>query len=195
MAALDAVKMEGVYVSAKTLAQEGDYNFGYAANVKIDYLKEQAPAYLDKLELEEILHTQMGTVARFLYNGTSTSLSFDLADNSEDQPLWVTEPPDIDGYILAIGSADRHRSWGNSFAAADENAIANLTVTLYGKLKGIKDMNESFRNENSRLAMLETIFVSGEGILRDTMIIARWADKNEKQFYSLAVIPTPEGFK
>ena len=191
LAALEAAKMEGIYVSTKTLAQEGEYNFGYAADIKIYYLKEQAPAYLDKLKLDKILHTDMGTVARYAYTEKTTSFNYNLPEKSDDLSQWITKQPEIEGYTLAIGSADRHRSWDNSFAAADESAIANLTVTLFGKLKDIKEMNEFSKNDNNQLSQLETIYVSGEGIIRDIMIVARWADEEEKQFYSLAVVPTP----
>lgn len=193
MAALEAAKMDGLYVSAKTLTQEGDYNFGYATDVKVDYLKERAPQYLDQVELDKIIHTPLGSMARYIHRGRSVSLAFTPPAGTSRPPRWISDIPKIEGYTVALGSADRHRNWDSSFTAADKNAMANLIVSLRGKLTSIKDMEEEYKRNSEYLASLETIFISGEGIIKDTMIIARWVDDGENQFYSLVAVPTPKG--
>jgi hypothetical protein len=189
MAAIDAARRDGIYVRSRSLTQEGAHNFGHIQDIDIQFLKENKAEYLDKLKLDDFIYTPRGAIARFSLPGSLVSPALDFTPYSGRPPEWITSPPPIEGYLATVGTAERHQDWGYSFEAADKSALANLTVSLYSHMTTIKTTAESYRNDSSQLASLETLFVSGEGILRDTMIIARWVDEKEERFYSLAVIP------
>jgi len=189
MAAIDAARRDGVYVRSRSLTQEGAHNFGHIQDIDIQFLKDNKSEYLDRLKLENFIYTRRGAIARFSLPDGSVSPTLDYTPDGSNPPEWINAVPHIEGYLVTVGTAERHQDWGYSFEAADKSALANLTVSLYSKMTGIKTTVESSRNDNNQLASLETLFISGEGILRDTMIIARWVDAREERFYSLAVVP------
>ncbi len=191
LAAIDAARRDGIYVTALSLSQEGSYNFAHASDIQIRFLTDNRVVYLDNLELENFLYTPVGTIARFSLVDADLPRDLDFTPDPGSPPQWITRIPQIEGYIATVGTAERHQDWGYSFEAADKSALANLTVSLYSKLTEITTTWESSRNDNNRISSLETLFIRGEGILRDTMIIARWVDEKEEQFYSLAVMPSP----
>lgn len=191
LAALEAAKHEGIYVSAKELSQEGNRTFGYAKDIFIDYREELAPAFLDKVELEKSIYTAYGTIARYIEKEGSADIEF--APHDGNPPSWIYSPPRIPGYLVAVGVVERHRSWKESFAAADEKALARMVMARFGELDNQAERKETEKTNSlgtrESTASLETIYVRGEGLLRDVTILARWTDSAESQFYSLAVLP------
>lgn len=186
LAAMEAAKYQGIYISVKELSQKGNANFGYAEDIFLDYQEELAPNYLDSLEMDRQIRTPEGTFTRFQYTGNSTALNYQITN--PHSPSWISEPPSIPGYLVVIGFVERHRNWWESFKAADESAMKQMAYALYGKVDNQFETIDQSTETRSRTGSLGTILMQGEGILKNVLILARWQDE-KGNYYSLAAMP------
>ncbi len=185
-AAGEAVRYLGAYVNAKELSQEGNTTLGYASDIRIDYPEERAADYKDMLELDRVARYKSATIARFLFTGKSSSLQI---FSGGKPPSWIVSPPAVEGYVFAVGAAKSHSTWEKSFEASDEKAIAQLAYALFGKVGNQKNLLDRESSSTGSTYSLETVYMRGEGILRELLIAGRWVDEGETLFYSLAAAP------
>jgi len=186
LAAMEASKYQGIYVSVKELTQKGNTNFGYINDLQVQYNEAAAPQYLDDLELENELRTPEGTFARYIFTGATTDLTYELPTGYP--PEWTVNAPQIPGYIIATGFVERHRNWAQSIKAADESAIAQLAYIIYGKVSNQVETIDKSTSTRGSTGVLGTIYIEGEGIIRNMLVLARWKD-SDNNYYSLAAIP------
>lgn len=186
LAAMEAAKFQGIYISVKELSQKGNANFGYAEDLFLDYREELAPNYLESLEMDRQIRTPEGTFIRFRFTGSTTDLNYQITN--PHNPSWISAPPEIPGHLVVIGFVERHRNWWESFKAADESAMKQMAYALYGKVDNQFETIDQSTENRSRTGSLGTILMQGEGILKNVLILARWQDE-KGNYYSLAAMP------
>jgi hypothetical protein len=178
-AAEEAVRYEGLYVSAKELVQEGNTTMGYAADVRVEFPKERAVEFLDSLEMDRIVYSSYGTIARYIYTAKTIALEGSTLGNP---PNWIVSPPVLKGYVFAVGTTQRYNTWQKSFLAADKKAIAQISYSLYGNVDDQSDRLDWGSADGDNTYSLETVYMRGEGIITNLLILARWVDPEEKLF-------------
>lgn len=186
MAALEAAKYRGIFVSAKELSQRGNANFGYANDIYIQYQEDMAPQYLDDLELDEIIRTPEGTFARYIFTAGSSNVNYSI--ETAGTPSWVSQAPELPGYIVIIGAVERHRNWAESFKAADEAALAQMAYSLFGQVDNQFETMQQGTSTRTQTGTLGTILIQGEGTVQKVTVLSRWVDEYGL-YYSLLATP------
>ncbi|MDA3852095.1 MAG: hypothetical protein PF447_12635 [Spirochaetaceae bacterium] len=185
-AAIESARNRAVYVSAKELSQKGNANFGYVNDLYMNFNKDLALDLLDDMEVENQVETPQGTFARFIDNSSNCAINFIVANPSN--PTWVSQVPDIPGYLLTTGFVESHRNWAESFKAADESAITQLAYTFFGQIDNQVETRDQASTTRARTSTLATILIQGEGLLENLVILGRWQD-DSGNFYSLVGVP------
>ncbi len=102
-------------------------------------------------------------------------------------PTWVKQRPQIDGYIVGIGSTLGYRLLGDSLLAADHEAIYDIS-SQYGNLT-------SYLQNYFVLKQTDFSTFSQEGKLHKELAVVEgvknidyWYDRENNMFYSLIIM-------
>ena len=146
-----------------------------------------------EVELRDILVTAYGTVVRCEH---PAALDLHLQPtglrDATGRPTWLERTPDNSGYLTAVGSAERRRLVGESFAQADYSALAgilsqiSLLVDSEMGSRTLAGLGTITRTDNSQVA---------RGTLRGFYILDRWISDDGRTFFSLAVCPLSDMYK
>jgi hypothetical protein len=107
--------------------------------------------------------------------------------NEDGIPTWVEQKPQIDGYIVGVGSTLGYRLLGDSLLAADHEAVYDIS-SQYGNLT-------SYLQNYFVLKQTDFSAYSQEGKIHKELAVVEgiqnidyWYDKENNMFYSLIIM-------
>ena len=108
------------------------------------------------------------------------------------RPLWVDNPPRLQGFIAAVGETRGYRYLKDSLEAADIAAAYALmessadTITEARSYSETATMTGQTRTEE---AGMNGVFQLSRGNIKGFYVLARWFDARNNIYYTLAVCP------
>ena len=161
-------------------------------NSSFRYIKDLDAAW--DLDLSEELYEDLNIIESWQDNYGSyvlaelqghTPPAITLPRNSEKEPSWINNPPEIPGHIASVGITLQKGYVADSFRAAEEQALAQMAKQI-----SISISNGQVKLENSvgtitTQSNLEIAEASIEGFY----ILDRWRTPDNRYYYALAVCP------
>jgi hypothetical protein len=176
-AAVQASKFKTISVNAGAFSQKRSFLSKYLRTIDFEYDQDLARQLLSELVIVREFSNKNGTyiVANLLSETIDSSLCESVSNR--DQEIWNDGTIEVDGYYTAVGVARRRRLLSDSIAAADSNAIYELSTQVSSVIDSGMSSDRWFGSES--------IDVQIDGLY----ILARSVSKDEKYFYSFAVCP------
>ena len=100
--------------------------------------------------------------------------------STQSEPDWVTDIPQNDHYIYAVGSAPEYYYKTSSLYEAEKQAYYALAASKNAKLKSLQKSETIVEEQREEEITVELYGVE---------ILKRWRDDKEKVFYVLARMP------
>jgi hypothetical protein len=194
-AAVQAAQFRSISGSYERLSRRHALSFGRMESSEVFFSQESALELYTGMEVLEEYTDNRGTYLLTTHPEMEMEIDF-TPEFLNGEPVWVTSPPRIPGYITAVGVAKMHRTFPDSLAAADEAAFLEMLNTVYGVIETETLHHSQTTEGSSRFSGSSSIQVTSEGEIRGFYILARWRD-SRLNYYSLAVCPaegqTPPG--
>lgn len=108
----------------------------------------------------------------------------DVGYGSTTEPAWVSSPPQIPGYLVAVGATLRARTIRDTVDLADQEALKEILVQAGSTLRMIEDRRSV---EDQGTAGMVTAAEDARAVLIGFDIVSRWASPDGRYHYSLAV--------
>lgn len=159
----------------------------FKVNAKSLYDESRIMSILSDIEIADIgrgdLETGMYVLA--YYDGSEEKhFNYNVSFDSSGRPSWVDDPPKINGYVTAVGSAKEYYYLQDSIeAAAFEGAVSLVFVhadTLVVSNEILKMEDSAYSNDMKR-----DLYQINYNILQDFTVLAYWYDKNERTYHAL----------
>jgi len=194
--AYQAARWRKAEVTAKYLTKKEGREMGYLEEVEVEVPPELVR---DMREEIEVLTSYADRSGSYLQGTLAGELPGDMALPSEDaaggtmgqgeqqngRPEWVLSPPELAGYLTAVGAGNRHMYFADSIRSADEQALANLARQVSVE---VERKRLDLERGGGTLYTQYTIQIS-EAVLRGAYILERWISPDGSDYYSLAVAP------
>lgn len=100
------------------------------------------------------------------------------------EPSWVTQPPELPGYLVAVGVEQRRRDFRDSMDSVDQAALTELLLQSGAT---IRLRNESRTVDGVGTKEEAVSFQEASTVLRGFYVVARYASSDGRTVYSLAV--------
>ena len=100
------------------------------------------------------------------------------------EPPWVTQPPELSGYLVAVGVEQRRRDFRDSMDSADQAALTELLLQSGAT---IRSRNESRTVDSVGTQEQGVSYQEASTVLRGFYVVARYASSDGRTVYSLAV--------
>ncbi|MFO7850516.1 MAG: hypothetical protein R6V67_11195 [Spirochaetia bacterium] len=170
-------------VSAQFLTAQTTAEFGHDEKITVDVDNSLIEAMRDKvLPLEHLRDNRQSLVLGKIEGLSIPNYPVDKSMR-EGLPVWIFNPPKIDGYYTTVGAAERRYLLSDSVRAADKKAMANLARQRRLKIDNYSDQLRSSAGAAYREFNLEV----SEAKLEGFYVLARWHSPEENLFYTLAV--------
>ncbi len=186
--ARQAAMYRGVKVSAQFLTAQTSAEFGHDERIEIDL----SGSVIEEMRTHVVPISHYRDAKMTLVQASVDAFSVpDYPVSKEvrrDLPVWVLNPPKIEGIYTTVGSAERRYYLGDSLRAADKKAMANLARQRRLKIDNLSDQLKS----NAGAAYREFNLEITEAKLDGFYVLARWFSPEENLYYSLAVCSKAE---
>ncbi|MEW5816405.1 MAG: LPP20 family lipoprotein [Spirochaetota bacterium] len=169
---------------ARFIRQKTNTGIGYAANVEVSYDSKMAKSLRDKLSIMEEYQDDDGTYLITKLEDVSMGGVGFSTKMKAGRPEWIDSPPEIDGYLSAVGVAQRKRLISDSLKASDEKALEELLKMVALEIKSV---HREKSVDKAGTAVSETTFEQAEAELKGFYILSRWRSPDQNTYYSLAV--------
>lgn len=166
-----------------------EYRKGQFTYLDVKYMKSMVPEIQERLEVLDTYQDTEGTVLLAKLAGTSApSYGYNPVPegrSGSEKPSWIATIPEIPGFLVSVGVADKRSTLKQSILAADKQALSEMLrqlslKTKAGRLEQDTDIGQVEKSATSQVAKAE---------LQGMYILARWHSDNGKYFYSLGVCP------
>jgi hypothetical protein len=149
--------------------------------------EDLAAALIGDIRVLDELVYDGGTLLRCLVEGVPSisQIKYTFRD-SVGRPVWLEKVPEIDGYLVGVGTAARNRILGDSLEEADKSALSELLYQLSLLIQS--DSGERVLGGYGTIAIIDNYQIA-EGTLRSYYVLDRWMSDDGKTFYSFAVCP------
>ncbi len=167
------------------VAQTDGRRTGSVDSVVTDWDESVVPDLIGSLEVLRREQLLDGTIVYTSVNRTIQSplpaMNSVIATSS--QSGWVRQPPEIPGYIVGVGVAQRRRTMAESLAAADERALVDILLQTNATIR----LLEESRTRERSTQTLTTVAQEATATLGGFLVLARHVSSDRRTFYSLAV--------
>ena len=185
-AAKKAAMYYGVQGRVETIDRVGpgffDYKVDYRAKVVYD---DNYTKYIEQLIFDpnkDVLRTNEAVFIRFKLATAAKRISYKTKMDSNGRPTWINyrQFPKDDGFIMAVGFAQRQRWLKDAVYKATIAAVASILEINAIEVEDVVFEKGSGFSSDSGHAI-------SEGKLKDFHVIELWIDPETKQVYTLAV--------
>ncbi|MCK5674278.1 MAG: LPP20 family lipoprotein [Spirochaetales bacterium] len=173
-------------VEAKFAVKSNNRDLGYLEAIDIQYDNSLAAELESKIVIRNHFVDNEGTYILAELEGVKFKGSFSDLAASGDEPEWLYKVPEIDGYLVSIGSVQRSRYKIDSIRKADEQALANLAKQVSVIVKAKRTDRDS---EISGSTFSETNYEVTSTFVRGFYVLGRWSTDNGNTYHTLAVCP------
>ena len=173
-------------VTAKFMTQSNNRDMGYREQVDVEVEKELVQSMLDDVEITSHYRDVEGSYFNGVLKG-ETLPRFQVSTRvNQDVPEWFTNLPSFEGYITAVGTAQRHMFIAESFMQSDRQALAALAKQRDVEVKQKRDdLEVEYQGSAYQQLNLEIT----DTIVKGFYVVDRWVSKDGNTYYSLAVCP------
>lgn len=173
-------------VTAKFMTQSNNRDMGYREQIDVEVDKELLKSMADKVEITTHYRDAEGSYFRGVLKGESLPRFQVSTHLQHDIPVWVSDLPSYEGYITAVGTAQRHRFIAESFLQSDRQALAALAKQRDIEVKQKRDdLEVEYQGSAYQQLNLEITDTTVQGFY----VIDRWVSEDGNTYYSLAVCP------
>ena len=184
--ARQAAIFKQVSVTAKFMTQSNNRDMGYREQVDIEVDKELVQSMLDKVEITSHYRDVEGSYFNGILKGETLPRFRVSTRVNQDVPEWFTNLPSYQGYITAVGTAQRHMFIAESFMQSDRQALAALAKQRDVEVKQKRDdLEVEYQGSAYQQLNLEIT----DTIVNGFYVIDRWVSTDGNTYYSLAVCP------
>ena len=185
-AAIQAARFVHLRGEAVFYTEQQSSRSGYIHSVTIDDDMELAVALSDSLLPEGVWRDDDGSYVLFALGSHQIDRIEFSPRNASGAPVWLEIVPEIPGYYVGVGSAQRSRLVTDSIEKSDKQALSALLSQLEVKIiSGQGDRAVEGRGTSSSTTNLSI----ARGELRGFYILDRWIAA-DGSFFSLAICPT-----
>jgi hypothetical protein len=184
-AARQAVWFEGIFGEAGVLdTRKGPYTF-----VEVGYDESRVPEVASRLEVIDRYTDVRGTVIRAVLQGAAIDLDIEpgrmISRRGSVYPSWTVDIPEIPGYIVSLGIADKRYALTESVRKADEEALMGLLSQISVEIEAMRAETLTEIGRINRSVISQTASAEITGLYYPL----RWQSDDGRYFYSLAVCP------
>ena len=187
---------ENIYVTAKLIAESTNATpRATATDGSAFFVADNIENIASRLKVLEVLTRTEGTIIVAMDpRKDSTSKPYVQEFDPSGKPSWIDNPPDIPGYIVAVGETLAHTYVRDSLEAADISAAYALldksdrAVTESRSYSVNTETSGAYADSRSTSGSFDrgTMQIS-KGILTGFTVLAHWRDPATNKFYSLAL--------
>ncbi len=175
-----------VAVTAKFLTQSNNRDMGYREHVDVDVDNSIVKSMVDKIEITTHYQDVEGSYFQGTFKGKSLPQFEVSTEIKQGVPLWFTEIPSFEGYITAVGTAQRHMFIAESFMQSDRQALAALAKQVNIE---VKQKRHDMEVEHKGTAYQQLNLEISNAVVHGFYVIDRWVSEDGNTYYSLAVCP------
>ena len=173
-------------VTAKFMTQSNNRDMGYREQIDVEVDTELVQSMVDKVEITTHYRDAEGSYFQGILKGASLPQFQVSTEVQQDVPVWVTNLPSYEGYITAVGTAQRHMFIAESFMQSDRQALAALAKQRDIDVKQKRDdLEVEYQGSAFQQLNLEITDTTVQGFY----VIDRWVSEDGNTYYSLAVGP------
>lgn len=181
----------------KVLVSESKSNFGYTyfkSDELFVYQDEHLPQIIDSLEILKIYFSNEAGCIVIAEDTRKVGKErvYKVKYDKNGVPTWVTSRPEIDSYIVGIGSTLGYRLFVDSLYAADHEAIYDIS-SQYGNVT-------SYLQNYFALKRTDYSTFSQEGKVHQELAVVKelehvdyYYDEKNNMFYSLIIMKDNRG--
>ncbi len=169
------------------VSQRGTDGIGYLDDIITDWDEQAADELVDSVEVLSARRTEAATIITARVSGLPPAPPMDhisLAGDGDVAPRWVSSTPEVPGYLVAVGTAQRRRTLRDTIDATDEEALKAILIQTGSTLRMVED-----RRSVERRGTTGTVTSAEEAraTLSGFQVVARYMTSNGRYHYSLAV--------
>ena len=188
-AARQASMLSRSKVEAKFAVKSNNRDLGYLEAIDVQYDCGLARDLESKIKVRNHYRDNEGTYILAELDGINYKGNVEKASGEGNGPDWLYNLPEIDGYLVGIGTVQRSRYKIDSIRRADEQALANLAKQVSVVVKAKRADRES---EISGSAFSETNYEVTSTYIKGFYVLGRWSTDNGDTYYTLAVCPVDQ---
>lgn len=181
-----AAMLSSSKVDAKFAVKSNNRELGVLEAIEVQYDKGLAGNLISKVKILQHFRDNEGSYILSELEGVKFKGSFSSDVPNGKEPDWLYNVPEIEGYLVSIGTVQRSRYKIDSIRRADEQALANLAKQVSVMVKAKRTDRES---EVSGSAFSETNYEVTSTYIRGFYVLGRWSTDNGNTYHTLAVCP------
>ena len=183
-----ASKFIAVKATSKFYLEKINSSMKYMRDLEVLWDRDLALEMIDRLEILHIFQDRYGTyIIAELPDRQLNKVPF-APTTTNGVPDWTNRIPEIPGYIVSVGIALQSSYIADSFNAADDQALEDLSRQISVQIvTGKKQIENSVGS-----ASLQTNYELSEVVIPGFYILDRWRSPDSRYYYSLAIAPIIE---
>ena len=169
------------------VSQRGSEGIGYLDDIITDWDEQLAEERVDSVEVRPSLQTDEAPVITAHVSGLPPAPAMDHitpTGSADSPPRWVSSTPEVPGYLVAVGTAQRRRTLRDTIDATDQEALKAILIQTGSTLRMVED-----RRSVERRGTTGTVTSAEEAraTLSRFQVVARYMTSDGTYHYSLAV--------
>lgn len=169
------------------VSQRGTDGIGYLDDIITDWDEQAAEQLRDSVEVLTSRQTDEATVITARVSGLPPAPTMDHiapGGSAGSPPPWISGTPEVPGYLVAVGTAQRRRTLRDTVDATDQEALKAILIQTGSTLRMVED-----RRSVERRGTTNTVTSAEEAraTLSGFHVVARYKTPDGSYHYSLAV--------
>lgn len=193
-ASVQAGVFSGFWGTSQDFILSNQFAANFSARTRAYYDGAAADESIDKFKAKNKWHSDEGLWVRFFLKESRLPLLNWQIEYFQGEPTWLHSPPEISGWIVAVGFGGKQSTLAKAILQADTNALADLIQQIHGQNDTVSMTRTQSTQGSSQTDISSLSYAKGFGSVHGFIVIARWY--NSSGAWSLAVAPqswNPEG--
>ncbi len=177
------VRMAAQY---RFVAQRSQRSIGYLDDIDAQWDSNLADQLVSSMEVLESWRDEEGTYVLARTEGVPSAPPVTTIEigGSGAEPRWVTQTPEIPGYLIGVGISQRSRRFRDSLDTADQEALKSVLIQAGATVRLIQDAQSVDRQGTREMV---TSAEEAAATLRAFYVLARYASPDGRYYYSLVI--------
>lgn len=174
-----------IRASYRFISERNTSSIGFLDDIDAAWDTDYADSLIDSVEILFETQDHAGTYVLGTVPGLpAPPSSAGIALPPQGEPGWINEPPEIPGFLTAVGIATPSRRFRDSVDRADQEALKGLLQQTGTTVRMIEDRRDE---ERAGTQMRVTTAQEAEATLRSFYVLSRYATPDQRYYYSLAI--------
>lgn len=182
-AAEQASRYTRIAARYQLVTQRGGGSVGHIDEISADWDHHLADQLLETMSVLDSVQDSSGTFLLATSPRIPPAPPVVIPEtHHQDEPPWISRPPEIPGFIVTVGITRRSRRIRDSLDTADQDALQEILLQAGSTVRMIQD-----RRDVDRVGTMETTTAAqnAEATLQQFLVLARHASADGTYFYSL----------